>query len=276
MLVAAALSSALLHAAWNAAVKADADPTRAMAGQMTAAALLALPILAYTGLPHAAAWPWLLGSTLLNQVAVQALLRAYRHGGFGIVYAMVRATSVLGVVPLAAWLAGERLGSGALTGVALIVAALAVLGLGARSAAALPLAALCWTLLAGGLSAGNVVLDAHASRQAGSPLAYGAAVSILNAVLMCAQQAQRIGPPSRWLPQAGGRVWAMALASVASYLLILWVYSRAPIAATAALRDTSALWAMLIGVLFLGERLTAARVLALLLAVAGVPLLRLG
>ena len=61
--VAAALLSALLHAGWNAAVKADANPAALMTAQMTMAAVLVLPGLAWTGLPAAAAWPWLVAST---------------------------------------------------------------------------------------------------------------------------------------------------------------------------------------------------------------------
>lgn len=274
--MAAALFSALLHAAWNAAVKADREPALMMAGQMLGSALLALPLLLWAGLPAAAAWPWLLGSTLINIAAINAMLRAYRDGGFGTVYAIIRATSVLGVVPLAALLSGERLGLAALLGVALIVAALAVLGLGLRGSAALPRRALGWTLAAGLCSSCYVVLDAQGSRHAGSPVAYGAAVSVVNALWMCLQLARVRGAPWRWLPLCGWKVLPLAAAAMLSYLLILWVFTQAPIAATAALRDTSALWAMLIGVLWLKERLTLARLLALLLAAAGVPLLRLG
>ena len=61
-----------------------------------------------------------------------------------------------------------------------------------------------------------------------------------------------------------------------SYLLILWVFTQAPVAPAAALRDTSAVFAMLIAVVWLKERLRPLRLLALVLVVAGVPLLRLG
>lgn len=64
-LVAAALCSAALHAAWNAAVKAHARPPLAMTAQMLASAALALPVLGWTGLPASAAWPWMAASTHL-------------------------------------------------------------------------------------------------------------------------------------------------------------------------------------------------------------------
>jgi drug/metabolite transporter (DMT)-like permease len=74
--------------------------------------------------------------------------------------------------------------------------------------------------------------------------------------------------------------WRVALpaafASAASYLLILWVWSHAPVAPAAALRDTSALFAILIAVIFLKEPFTVRRAAAVALAAAAVPLLRLG
>src|SRR5690242_6688433 len=112
--VGAALLSAVLHAGWNAAVKASRDPTRAMTAQMLLSALFVLPGLAWSGLPAAAAWPWIAASTLMNVLTVTALLRAYELGGFGIVYPVGRAIAVLLVVPLVAIFAGGLPGPAAL------------------------------------------------------------------------------------------------------------------------------------------------------------------
>lgn len=276
---AAALASALLHAAWNAAVKASAAPHEAMSAQMSAAALIAAVPLFWVGLPTLAAWPWLAASTTLGMVHVHALLRAYDGGGFGTVYPMARATSVLVVAALAPLAVGEHLGLAAMAGVACI--ALALLGLavearlGSSPAAALPAAALAWTLLAGCSGAAYVLVDARGVRASGSAMSYGCTVSLVNALAMA------------WLQRSGGspltqlrRHWRLAapaaLASMSSYLLILWVYQHAPVAPASALRDTSALFAIVIAVVWLKETLPPRRLAALLLAAAGLPLLRLG
>jgi len=54
--VAAALLSALLHAGWNAAVKASRNPPQAMAAQMLLGAILVVPALFWSGLPKPGAW----------------------------------------------------------------------------------------------------------------------------------------------------------------------------------------------------------------------------
>jgi hypothetical protein len=52
-LVAAALLSAALHAGWNAAVKAQPHPAAVMTAQMLVGAVMAIPVLLWTGLPAA-------------------------------------------------------------------------------------------------------------------------------------------------------------------------------------------------------------------------------
>src|SRR5262245_45478348 len=118
--VAAALLSALLHAGWNAAVKASRNPAQAMTAQMVVGALFVIPALFWSGLPALAAWPWIAASTLLNIFTVSALLRAYECGGFGVVYPIVRALAVMLVVPLSSFMMGELIGPSSLAAIAVI------------------------------------------------------------------------------------------------------------------------------------------------------------
>jgi drug/metabolite transporter (DMT)-like permease len=67
-----------------------------------------------------------------------------------------------------------------------------------------------------------------------------------------------------------------ACASLGSYGIALWAMTRAPVAAVAALRESSVLFAMLIGVLLLNEGFTARRALATGAIAAGVMALRFG
>lgn len=272
-LLAASLLSALLHASWNAAVKAHAHPERAMTAQMVGAALLALPALAFTGPPEPAAWPWIAASTALNVIAVHTLLRAYAAGRFGVVYPLVRATQVLLVLPLAAVMAGEWPRPLAVGGVGLISGAVLLLAAGGR--AGVPTAGWGWLALAAASGAGYVICDGLGVRASGSALAYGLVVTVTNAIGRLAM-ARGSGAPVRALLAHGRAGLVLAAVSTASYLLILWVYAHAPIAPASALRDTSALWAALIAVVVLKERPQVTVLAATLLAVAGCALIRLG
>lgn len=273
--VAAALLSALLHASWNAAVKANRNPAQAMTAQMLLGAILVVPALLWSGLPDRAAWIWILASTLMNVLTISALLRAYELGGFGLVYPVMRAVAVLLVVPMAAVLTGEKFGPAALAGIIVIALSLAVLSLDAARNQAVTLKALAWTLAAGVGTAAYIMCDAQGVRASGNPWAYGFVVSITNAAAMCWRQRNQ-GPPWRLLSGQWTAALPIAVASMASYLLILWVWSHAPIAPAAALRDTSSVFAILIAVVWLKEPFTRTRIVAVLMAAAAIPLLRLG
>jgi drug/metabolite transporter (DMT)-like permease len=265
--------SAVLHAGWNAAVKVQPRPTEVMTAQMVMSALLGLPALLWTGLPAAASWPWIAGSTSINLVIVTALLRAYGLIGFGTAYPVVRALSVMLVTPAAMLLSGELLSVYGLLGIGLIAASLFLLAAGNRGHAAVPRAALLWIALAGLATAGYVLCDAQGVRRAGSPLAYGFFVSATNAAAMFVFQGFAARQWRSVVTHAGVAV-PIAVASTVSYLLILWVWSQAPVAPASALRDTSSVFAIVIAVVWLREPFTRLRLFAILLSALAIPLLR--
>lgn len=270
----AALGSALLHATWNAAVKSTGQHTAVMTGQMLVAGLVGLPVLLFVDFPRWESLVWIAASALLNVMGLKAILRAYDHGEFGLVYPMSRAIMIMLVVPLSTLLAHERLSTGAMLGIALIIAALALLALSARHGQNLSRQVLIWTGVGGVLSACTVLIDANGIRQSGSPFAYGCLVAIFNAANMAWQQRRLPGLVATIRRHAHVTLWTGVL-SMASYLLIVWVFSKAAIAGAAALRDTSSVFAVLIAMVFMKEAISRTKLLAVALAIAAIPLMRL-
>ena len=66
------------------------------------------------------------------------------------------------------------------------------------------------------------------------------------------------------------------LAAFLGYAIVIWAMTRAPIAAVAALRETSVVFAAIIGVVALGEPFHAQRAIAVVVILAGIILLRFG
>ena len=270
----AALGSALLHATWNAAVKSTGQHTAVMTGQMLVAGLVGLPVLFFVDLPRWESLVWIAASALFNVMGIKAILRAYDHGEFGLVYPMSRAIMIMLVVPLSTLLAHERLSTGAMLGIALIIAALALLAMSARHGQNLSRQVLIWTGVGGVLSACSVLIDANGIRQSGSPFAYGCLTAIFNAANMAWQQRRLPGLVATIRRHAHVTLWTGVL-SMVSYLLIVWVFSKASIAGAAALRDTSSVFAVLIAMVFMKEAISRIKLLAVALAIAAIPLMRL-
>ena len=57
--------------------------------------------------------------------------------------------------------------------------------------------------------------------------------------------------------------------------MVLWACLSAPVAPVSSLRETSVLFALFFGVFFLGEKLTASRIMATITLVIGVVVIRL-
>ncbi|MBV8425670.1 MAG: hypothetical protein JOZ88_00355, partial [Hyphomicrobiales bacterium] len=233
--VGAALLSAFLHAAWNAAVKTSSDPQSAMAAQVVGSGLISLPLLMLVPLPSLASLPWLCGAASLNIVVLIALLRGYAHGGgFGFVYPLARATSPLLVLLLATLLQGEAVGVVGIAGIALVSFGIALFALseGRRQPKAL-----AYALLAGAASAAYAVCDANGARHSSSVLGYGLTASIVNACVFGTLHIVRHPVPLRQAVRSHLGVATLGTsAALLSYVLILWVYTRAPIAIGPALR----------------------------------------
>ena len=75
------------------------------------------------------------------------------------------------------------------------------------------------------------------------------------------------------------RAWGVGLlasgASYGAYAVSIWAMTRAPIAVVAAVRETSILFAVLIGWIAFGERMTRGKALAAVVIVLGVIATRL-
>jgi drug/metabolite transporter (DMT)-like permease len=273
-LLLAALLSAFLHAAWTAAVKHSGQPTEAMTGQMMVAGLIGLALFWALPPPSWAIWPYLLGSVGLNLVALLCLLNAYDRAPFGAVYPLSRATMVLIVAPVSTWWWGERISPFAWAGVMCIAAALVLMAWEARHGQTLKASVLGWTVLGGVISAVAVMVDVQGIRVSESPMAYGCLCSFFNGLTMLLRQRRRpdLLPALR---RHRGVVLGAGMTSMTSYLLIVWVFAQAPLAISAALRDTSAVFAVLISIFIMKERVHGSQRLAIFIAACAVPLLRL-
>ena len=102
-----------------------------------------------------------------------------------------------------------------------------------------------------------------------------AALTIANALLWTGWQCRQGLRLAELWPQ-WPRALLLGAASTLSYWLILWVWTRAPIAPAAALRDTSAIFATLIAVFVLKEPADRRVLAAVALACAGTASIRLG
>ena len=267
------LCAALLHASWNALLKTSADRLGAMTLITLGAGLGALPVVLLLPVPPAASWPWLALGVALHAGYNVFLVRAYRVGDFGQVYPIARGSSPLLVSVGAVLLVGEQMGGWSWVGVALIsVGILSLAQLRRGMSLAGPLAALA----TGVFIAGYTVVDGLGARASSDALAYAGWLFLLDSptILLLYLLRYRRLP---W-PQDRRVLWTglgAGVLSLLAYGIVIWAVTHAPLGAVSALRETSVLFAALIGAVFMGEKLTVRRVLSCLLITGGAMLLGL-
>lgn len=271
----AVLASAFLHAAWNALARSAPEPGEALACGVAASGLAGAFGLMFTGLPEPASWPWLAGGVAITAIGLRLAMAAYRSASFGLAYPVMRAGIPLLTLAIGAALLGEWPKTSGVVGVLLIAAALILLALAARRAGRSELEGLGFALLAAVAGAGYVLADAIGVRLSGDILAYAFLVSVGNAAALTLLSAFEGRHVLRALPREAPRAALIAGLSTASFTLYLWALATSPMALTAALRETSVLFAVAMARYALNEDIGRWQWGAALLALAGVVAIKL-
>ncbi|MGO9080503.1 MAG: EamA family transporter [Streptosporangiaceae bacterium] len=267
------IGAGALHACWNAVAKQAEDRLLAFGFIGVAAALGGGAVLAVTGLPYRAAIPFAIASAAIHVGYDLALLNSYRLGAFNHTYPIARGTSPLLVAAGAYLFAGERLSPAGLAGVTVLAAGLVALALsaGRLTRAALPAAGAA--ALTGVTIASYTLVDGLGVRQAHDPWAYAGLLFALHGPFVALAAAAR-RPPRRWLDRSTARSGLLAgVLSLAAYGIVLWAQTRAPLAEVAAIRETSVIFAALIGMVFLREQFGPRRAAAAAVIAAGIILM---
>jgi drug/metabolite transporter (DMT)-like permease len=280
------LSAAFLHASWNALLRGGADRTQSMLIMNVTVGISGLAMMAAVGLPSSASAIYLFASGLIHLVYNALLVRMYRSGDLGETYPVARGSSPALVALGGSLLAGEWMNLIGTVGIGLVCAGIFLLaaararseeraepdlasdraapGAGRFHAMNLPAA------LATGISiAAYTVVDGLGVRASGNWIAYtgGLFVFFLAVPLWYLARGRRtvFAVP---LAEAG-KAASGGLISLAAYGAIIWAMQGSAMGAVSALRETSVVFAALLGAAFLNERLTGLRIAACCIIAVG-------
>jgi drug/metabolite transporter (DMT)-like permease len=281
--IAAVLGAALLHATWNALVKGrggQGDPQLSTVLVVGGGALASALLLPFMTAPAPASWPFIAASSLAQTVYYLLLIEAYRSGDMSHAYPLMRGSAPLLVALLNGFLTHERLSGGQWLGVCLICGGVLAMMLAARMPAAragggqrrstfFALATAC-------VIATYTMIDGAGVRRSGAPAAYTMWIFLLAGLAVTALALRRRA--RELASMAAARPLLVPLGGVStlgSYGIALWAMTLAPVAAIAALRETSILFATAIAALFLREQVGRGRLLAVALIACGAVAMRL-
>lgn len=266
------LSAALLHAIWNTIVKTAGDRTATLGLVALGHVIPGAAMAAVLPWPSAESWPYLIASTVIHFGYFYMLGQAYKHGDLSVVYPIAR-----GIVPalVSLWamlFLGEILPAQAWFGIALIAVAIQISSWAALRQG-VGRAALLFAVGTGVCIAGYSLVDGVGVRLSGGTLSYWAWHAVLHIFITVFVFVRR----GKALLRFPKRTWAMGvlggMVSMAAYGLVLYAKNFAPLGAVSALRETSVIFAALIGFVFLGEGNWFRRLMAAILMAGGVALI---
>jgi drug/metabolite transporter (DMT)-like permease len=270
------LLAAMLHATWNFLVKNTGDKYLSMSAVVIGHTPFALAAVLYSPTPAVESLPYLLIGALLH-VGYQLFLPAsYRIGDLSQVYPLARGIAPLIVAAVSVIALGVSLAQTELAAIIIIGIGITSLTLVRRNDGLLNGRAVFFSLMTGGCIAAYSLIDGIGAREAGTALGFYGWLSLINGLVFAAIMGIiRPGIVSKVFSDK----WRLALkgggASFFAYAMVIWTFTMAPIALVTALRETSIIFAMLLGVFVLKERLDLMKVLSTALTLLGMALLRL-
>ncbi len=276
LIVALVLLAALLHASWNAMAKSGGSPQFSIASYRLISAICCLPLLFLFPIPLLESWPMLLASTFIHTLYYYTLSRSYRNGDLSQVYPLFRGLAPVLVVLGAALLADEYLTPGAMLGILLVSAGLISITFAGGAIGKIPPLALRWGLATSVLIAAYTVADGMGVRVAGNPFSYIIWLFVLEPI-----------PIGLWLLATDRSGWfsymrakpvkicAGALAAAGAYAMVIYAMGVAPMGMVSSLRETSVIFAALIGTFLFREPFGRQRIIAATLVCCGVVLIKI-
>lgn len=271
----AVIGAALLHAAWNALVKGGADKALSMGAVVIGHIPIAIMALPFVPLPTVESLPYLFGGIVLHFGYQLFLLRSYQKGDLTQVYPIARGSAPLivalfSVLVLGVHLEGLEILAISIIGLGIISLVLVRQNDGLRNSNAAALA-----LTTGLFIASYSLVDGLGARIAGTSLGFYCWLAIGNGLLMITYLAVKSPKTLTAIPRGGLPILVFGGgASFIAYALVTWAFTQAPIALVTALRETSIVFALLIGVFFLKESLNLVKVFSTFSTLLGAALLR--
>jgi drug/metabolite transporter (DMT)-like permease len=272
----AVLGAGFLHAGWNALLKnaPGGEPMLDTATVVVGSAVWCLLVLPFVPLPDAAAWKFIAMSSVVHFGYYVTLSHAYRTGDLSFAYPLMRGTAPLITTVLGIVFLRELPSPQVATGIVLICVGIVSIAFVRRERH--PPAALRWALANAALIAAYTLVDGAGVRASGNALSYVSWLLALEGLPYLAWVLWRGGRPAVAYIARGRRLAVVGgLGSLAAYAIVLWAMTRAPVAAVAALRETSVLFAALIGAVWLKEGFGVMRLVGAASVVAGIATLKL-
>ena len=268
------LIAAVLHASWNAFIKNKGNGFAKMTILATIIGVIVAPFTFVVGVPPLETCMYLAVSIIAHTMYMHSLTRAYQNEDFSVAYPFARGLAPLLTVIILLFFFNRSISINELIGIGIIILGILILFNAQKfkfnfkiliSLLYFPVSIVFYTLV-----------DAMGVKTAESTQQFIVWLFILIPIPMLvyslANQKELI--VSTFIENKYSLIVA-SIGSLTSYSLVLWSYTQAPIYYVASIRESSIIFASLIGLIFFKEKGLVRRLIASFVLFAGVIMLEL-
>ena len=268
--------AALLHAIWNGMVKNFEDKVISVSAIVFGHVPIAILVMLFLPLPTLESVPYIILSAIIHQGYQYYLISAYKIGDLTRVYPVARGSGPIVATLISIIFLGLLISKIQILSIFLICFGIIILGVFNRKSLKNNKTVI-YSLATGFFIGLYSLVDGYGARISLSPLSFLGWSFILNAMIFpfVLKSMNYSNVFSRVMKEAKFIFWIGGTISYIVYGAIVWCFTQAPIPLVGALRETGIIFALLIGSLFLKEKLTLVKIISIFLIFIGVILLKL-
>ncbi len=265
------LFSAFLHAIWNSMASKYKDKNVSIGAIVYGHVPLCIVAIIFLPSPSIESFPYIILSALIHQGYQNFLLTAYQTGKFTTVYPVARGFGPLVATIISIIFLGVYLKVFTIISILLISAGVMLIGLFSKSV--IKNNKILYTSLATGVFIGIYsVVDGQGARISGSAISYMSWVFIFSAlffpvVLHFRKQKNIL---KKTLTKGKVVFWIGGTFSYLAYVVTVWAFTKAPVPMVSALRESSIIFAIVIGYFYLKDKINFYKIVSILLIFLGV------
>ena len=264
------LLAAVLHATWNGMVKSHSDKTVALAGIIFGHVPFSLIAIIFLPLPAIESIPYIIVSALIHQGYQWFLLKSYEIGDLTKVYPIARGSGPLLATIISILFLGVVFDKLMLLSILLICIGIIILGI--LDINKQNLKVIKYSLFTGVFIGTYSLIDGYGARISNSAISFISWSFAINAFIF--PFALRLRGEKNIISRVyaeGKRIFFYGIVmSYASYALVVWAFTKAPIPLVASLRETSIFFSIFIAYFFLKEKITKTKIISIFLILIGV------
>ena len=267
----AVIIASMFHATWNGMVKKHSNKVTALSAIILGHVPISIIAVIFLPMPSFDSLPYIIVSAFIHQGYNWFLLKSYSLGDLTKVYPIARGFGPIIATIISIFFLGLIISKASILSISLVCAGILIISLfGYKTINNLNI--IKYSLITGFFIGLYTVIDGYGARVSLSAISYMSWGFILSAMLFpILLKINKYDNIFRNIINDGKAIfWIGGSISYLVYGVVIWGFTKAPIPMVSALRESSIVFVIFIGIFFLDEKINLAKIISIILIFFGV------